>query len=551
MMRSIVYRYRLLISGFMILTVLAWADRALATDLCPPDVDADGFVGSDDLEAALPILFAPFFTSPDIIHAADANSDRKVAAGDLIAIVAALGRDCSQPTATPTITSPPLPTPSPTGTPTASFTRGAATTTPPATAMATATATITRTPTATRTPTVTPNPTFACQPIAISPSTFAASLTASDCLRLVAGEQRPSDAYTLQVAANQEIAVAITAASEPALVPYVIVIDSSGRFGQAEGAPPVRFRSVDAGMYTIIVATTATSPVAVGDYQVQVQARACPTPNSLSLRSTLSASIAGDECIDPAFPSFGTRFRGVDLYDVIVNSVPANVGITMRQVSADDSIIPEMTLNAPSGALLVDDFDTIDCADEERECVNIRFLALEVGAYRLVASGSGRTGRYTMTVIAPTCRATDLGALPASGAILCEGQDGPGCSGVWSGDTRETPCAAPLIDVEGLVPENGSPSDLYAFTAEAGATVHIALASFDPFVYLIGPSSAGNPLIAAASTDVMSMAVITQTLAIAGTYTVIAANSSFLDPPDEDVDAELEDYELLIERVAP
>ncbi len=357
----------------------------------------------------------------------------------------------------------------------------------------------------------------------------------------------------LNVGANQEVALDVVT-TDPNLLPYVILTDPSGRFGKVQGRPPLHFTSVDAVQYSLIVSTAADSPQELGDYQLETPMRTCPAPLSLGVPGARSASIAGDECADPYTPKFGTP-RGLDVYSINVGSVPLNLNVTLRQLSADESISPEMILFAPSGAILVDTIDTIDCTpeDDDRECVQMRLLAVETGDYPLYVGGGSGQGRYTVTVgSASACKASVVGALPASGAITCPGQAEPGCAGVWSGDLRETACAAPLIDVDGFVPEVGSAADLYAFTASAGDTVHLRLDTRgDPYVYLLGPTAAGNPLLGAASAPLAGDAELTAILPASGTYTVVAANGTLLDPPVDEDPADEESYDLFIERVSP
>lgn len=413
------------------------------------------------------------------------------------------------------------------------------------------TRTITPTPTPSPSPTISATP--ACTVVTIATASLVGRLSDGDCIRTVNGLPKPSDAYVLNVGANQEVALNVVT-RDASLQPYVVVTDPGGRFGQVQGRPPLRFSSIDAVQYSLIVSTAADSPQELGDYQLEVPIRTCPAPLSLGVPGARSASIAGDECTDPYTPKFGTP-RGLDVYGVTVGSVPLNLNVTMRQLSAAESISPEMMLFAPSGAILVDTIDTIDCTaeDDDRECVQMRLLAVEPGNYPLYVGGGSGQGRYTVTVAsAAACKALALGALPAAGAITCPGQAGPGCQGVWYGDVRKTACAAPMIEVDGSVPEVGSPSDLYTFTANAGDVVHLRLDTRgDPYVYLLGPATAGNPLLAAATAPLAGDAEMTAALPATGTYTVVAANGSLLDPPVDDDEGDDESYELIIERMPP
>lgn len=507
---------------------------ARASDLCPPDIDGDQVVSSADLDGVLAVIFAPSFIPPATRAAADANRDTRVGAADPIAVIGALGRDCLLPTPTPTATR---------STPTMTPTPSVLTATPTPTASATST----RTPTPS--PSSTPSPTPDCSSVALAGGTTAGELSSGDCVRQVGGKQRPSDAYTLGVGASQEVTVDVTSTSGAGLIPYLGFIDPSGRLNPLQGKPPFRFTTVGAQAYTLIIAAAPDSVDELGAYQVQVSTRTCPAPFSLGVPGGRSERIDASDCVDPNVPGFGTRARGVDIYSMAAGNVPLNLTITMRQVSSDDSISPEMSLSTPTGTVLVDDFDTIDCTpeDDDRECVQMRLLAIEAGTYRLVAGGGFGTGRYTMSVTSPSCRSLALGALPASGAIVCPGQSGPGCSGTWSGDVRETPCAAPLIEVDGIAPDNGSPSNLYSFVGTAGQTVHINLStSGDPYLYLLSPTAA---VIAQGAGGIGFDAEISVTLPVSGPYVVVAANGSLLDPPDGDTEADTETYDLTIENV--
>ena len=520
------------------LAAMCWSTSpaAQASVACPPDVNGDQVVSSADLEAELPILFAAGSASPSLRAAADTNRDLKVTAADAVAVVVSLGRDCRQPLPTPTATATAA---SPSPTPTLTATR-----TPTPTATITPTATSTRTATASATPTQTPIP--ACETVVVGSSPLSEALSAGDCTRLVDGRQVASDSYAVAVAANQEITLNVTSTGGSTLVPFIVLTDPTGRFGTVQGQPPLRFTSLTGGTYTFLVAAAAKSPQELGAYQLEVSARTCPAAASLPVPGSISNSIDGTECVDPYFPLFGARSYGADVYKIRVDTVPLNVNIAMRQVSADDLLSPDMILYAPSDALLVDDIDTIDCAavDSDRECVQIRFLAVEPGAYTLVASGGAGSGRYTLPIQSPlVCRPLDLGALPSAGPLSCPNQSAPPCSGVWYGDISKTRCAAPLLEVDGDAPENGSPADLYTFTAAAGQTLRVSLATAgDGYLYLLGPATAGNPVVASAH-DFAGPVELSVAIPVTGTYTLIAANGVMLDPPDDDA-GESEPYTL-------
>lgn len=358
-----------------------------------------------------------------------------------------------------------------------------------------------------------------------------------------------ADAYAVNVAANQEVTLKVTSTGGSTLVPYIVLNDPTGRFETVQGKPPLRFTSLSGATYTFLVAPAPDSAAVLGDYQLELSVRACPEPVSLGVRASKSAEIKGDECVDPYSPLFGTRLQGAHVYKINADSVPVSLSITMRQVNEEDLLFPEMILYSPSDALLVDDIDTIDCTaeDSDRECVEIRFLAVEPGAYTLTASGGTGEGRYTLSVLSSiACRPLALGALPAAGPLSCPNQPTLECSGAWYGDLSRTRCAAPVLAVDDEAPENGSPADLYSFTAAAGQRVRAQLATDgDPYLYLLGPATMGNRLIASAH-GFIDPAELSAALPIAGTYTLVAANGVMLDPPDDD-EGDSEPYTLSVE----
>jgi len=538
--------------GIVVVAIVALGTVApLCAAECPGDIDADGSVTAADVDRILRIVYSPSLATPAQREAADANRDTRINAADVVYAIGALGRDCALPTPTPTQTSlpsTPTATPSPSATPSVALATATATSTgPPGTPTRTPTITISPTPTRTATP--------SCDVIPVGPSRFTGTLVANDCPRMLGGQERPTDAFRIALPAGRGVSITVTNVGSSPLVPYLQVVDPSGTFESVSGRPAIHFTTSTSEPYTFVIGAAPNSPDVLGSYEVLIETKVCPTPLSIRIPASQSRDISGNECVDPYYPSVGPVAAGVDEYLLDIPNSLSNVFVQMRQVSAADIFFPELLLYGPTGKLLVDSIDNFDCTgeDDDRECVSMRLMILKPGVHRLLAGGGGRTGRYSLTVQnpSPPCRTTVLGALPAQGPILCAGQPGPGCVGTWYGDLRRTSCAAPLFDPDEDQPEVGSPADLYSFTAAAGDTVRVELVTDDPYVYLLGPSTAGNPLVGFATSSVLGdSAIVTATLPQSGTYSIVAANGIPLEPPDED-EGESVEYTLIVERVLP
>jgi hypothetical protein len=100
----------------------------------------------------------------------------------------------------------------------------------------------------------------------------------------------------------------------------------------------------------------------------------------------------------------------------------------------------------------------------------------------------------------------------------------------------------------------GAPADLYKFDASAGDVISVEMQSDgDAHLYLLGPASAGNPLIAEddeGSPNGSGDSLLAATLAVAGTYTIVAANNNFLFPPDppDQILADVVNYVLFVQK---
>jgi hypothetical protein len=196
-----------------------------------------------------------------------------------------------------------------------------------------------------------------------------------------------------------------------------------------------------------------------------------------------------------------------------------------------------MALLGPAGIELVSQDINFDCTAPSGTllCAQIRFLALQAGTYTVLASGSGGTGRYSMTLSAPACTPTVLNNLPPDRPHLCPGSP-LGCTGSLDGNTTHTPCAAPL-PVPGDtndVPEPGSPARLYSFSANVGDVISLRMDSADaPHLFVLGPAPA-NPLVAANNSGVSAQ--LATALVKPGTYTIVVANDNALLSDDDPID---------------
>jgi hypothetical protein len=505
-----------------------------AQGACAGDIDGDSQVTEADV-LALPGVIFSVVADAQPPAGADANRDGGVTATDLTAVVGLLGAPCQPATATLTPTSTVTPTAvSPSVTPTA--------TTP------SPTATLSPTPSLTPTRTATLTPTPACAMVAAPLGMSTGMLTTADCRRDYHGTPRYTDVYTVSAAPGQAITINLAGLASP----YLTIIDPAGQFGNAAGSPPIQFVSTTSAPYEVWVASDPQDPEQLGAYTLSVSAAPCPTPVSLSLPVTRNATLSATDCPDPAIPTRGARPLPVHLYTVDVPSPPYNLSFRMRQSLSADNLSPALTVLSPDGLEVVSTDQNVDCAapNSDLECALVRFLAVQPGTYTIIAGGG--TGRYSLSAASPRCRPTPLPTLSSAPQQV---------HGMLFGDMSQTQCGAPLpvsgTEFDGL-PEPGSPADLYTFSGAAGDVVSVEMDSEgDAHLFLLGPASAGNPLVAHADDRNVTGALniqVAATLPLAGTYTVVAADNSVLTPPDltdpED-DGDIVNYTLYVQKCGP
>jgi hypothetical protein len=511
--RTLLTSERTLAAVLASFALLFLAHTSRGQDSCPGDLDHDGVVTAADVGALLPLLFvAPFSLDIDTLIRADVNDDAVLTSADVAAIFTLDGLPCPPPLPTNTVT------PTPTTTP---F--------------------VTRTSTPTRPPT--PPPTPACVITQATLGSTNGTLSPTDCEQVFSGQSRLTDVYSITAAPGTAITVELTAVAP--LVGYLAVIDPAGQFQRVEGVSPIRFTLTSPKPYKILVTSKPASTVQVGDYTLMLTSTPCPTPVVLPIGTVRAFSLDGTECPEPGSPSVGTETEPADLFTFTVTDVPKNISITMQQQSVSDIISPSLALLGPDGYEPVALDDNLDCtaATGTLLCARIRFLALQPGTYTILATGGGGTGRYSMTVASPTCSPKVLTDIPADGPLNCPGSPS-GCTGTLAGDTAHTPCAAPVSspDNPDVLPESGSPADLYTFTASAGDVISVKMTSSDaPHLYLLGPAPS-NRLIAA--DDQLGLTQLAATLVLPGTYTIVAANDNALDPEDPTVVS----YTLLVQK---
>jgi len=503
---------RALAACLVALALLCTAHNSHAQDFCPGDLNHDGVVTAADAVALVPLLFVdPLTLDIDTLVRADVNDDGALSNADIVAILALDGLPC--------------PTPP-----------------PPATATPTPTATPIVTPTQTNTGTPTPTPTPACAVHQGALGSTNGTLDSTACQRLVSESMRLVDVYSITSTPGTAITVQLTTVAP--LAGYVVVLDPAGQFDRVEGVAPIQFTVTSAKPYQILVTSDPQSTVQLGDYTLTLTSTVCPTPVALPFGTSRPFNLDGTECPEPGMPTIGTLSEPTDVYTFTVTDVPKNVSIIMQQLGVNDTIFPVMALLGPDGFELVTQDDNFDCSAPTGTllCAEIRFLALQRGTYTILAGGLGGTGRYSLALVSPTCNPVALAAIPPDHPLTCPGS-AAGCVGTLQGNTTLTPCAAPLPAPGGkdYVPAPSSPAALYSFAASAGDVISVKMASDgNPHLYLIGPSPA-NALVTDDNTSMT--AELATTLAVPGTYTIVAANDATLAPEDNPVN-----YTLLIQK---
>jgi hypothetical protein len=292
------------------------------------------------------------------------------------------------------------------------------------------------------------------------------------------------------------------------------------------------------------VTSDPSTLASVGNYTLTLTSSTCPTPVALSIGTSRPFNLDGSECPEPGSPSVGTDQEPADAFTFTVTDVPKNISITMQQLSINDDIFPAVALLGPDGYELVSQDSDYDCTAPTGTlvCSQIRFLALQSGTYTVLATGTGGLGRYSMTLVSPSCTPKMLNNIPPDHPLSCSGT-GLGCMSTLDGNTTHTPCAAPLPDNPSVddVPQSGSPAELYKFTATAGDVISVRMTSADsPHLYLLGPVPASKLITSDSGSGAAQLAA---TLAVSGTYTIVAANDNALFSDDPAID-----YTLLVQK---
>ena len=520
-----------------------------AQQVCRGDVDGDGIVTAADVEALMPFLFDTEI-DPLTAQRADANADGIITGADLAAILRLDGVSCASPTPSSTPTGD---TPTPTVTRTPSLTTTPSLTPTPLT------------PTLTFTPRPTATPTQVCISQVLPFGTTDGELTLGDCQRGFDVVVRHTDVYTLVGTPGQAITVDVTSTSTAApIVPFVAVIDADGQFYRVDGLPPIQFVVTSPRAYQILVTSSPTVDEQLGPYRVTVTTMACPTPVALTIPTSRAAALDGTECAAPGAPTTKTRLNLADIYTFAVTQVPTNVSIVIRQLIQNSDMDPAFSLLGPDGTQVVTpDQDDDSAPGGFGVDAQARFLALQPGTYTIITTGNGcdpskPTARcqYSLNLTSPPCTATPLSNIPQDSPLNCAGSD-VGCQGMLYGDTSRTTCAAPLPipKISDGVPEPNSAADLYTFAAQTGDVISVEMDSDDDaHVFLLGPASAGNPLVAedddSGSPLKRSDSQLAATLALPGTYTMIATNNNALlppSPPDDPV-GDIVNYRLFVQK---
>lgn len=486
----------------------AWAQSS-----CRGDVDGSGTVDAGDARAVMLVLFDVDGFDAASVAAADVNRDEVVSIADVVDTLRLRGTTC------------PGFTPTPTRTPTR-----------------------TATPTATRTLPPTATPTVACVESNAGLGTTNGSLTNGDCLREFRREVRRADQYAFVGTVGQAVRIDLTANG---FSPWLRVLDANGFFVAVEGVAPIEFVVTTNRPYTILVTSNPSTESQLGTYAMTLAARTCPVAQ---LRTQVT-DFDGSECPDPSYPTQGERKELADTYEFTIAAPLTLVSILMRQNLEDSLIDPQITVYGPGG------YEVFPAYQADDQAVGgfgfdalARFLALEAGVYRVVATGGGCDPEdevgcgYRMIFSTATCNASTIANIPATSRAPIPG--------VHYGDPTKTRCAAPLPlpgNDDSGVPEVASPADLYVFDGTAGEVISIEMESEDePQLYLLGPSAGGNPLVAVdGGYDGAAEARIGLTLPATGRYTVVAAIKNYLfapDPEDPEDTGDSAEYTLFVQK---
>lgn len=486
---------------------------AAPAQTCRGDVDASGGIDAADVQAVVLVLFdLEGFDAPSVA-AADVDRDGAVSVSDIVSTLKLVGSDC--PGFTPT----PSRTPTRTGTPT---------------------------PTRTSPPTATP--TAVCVVTTAALGTTNGSLTTGDCLREFRREVRRADQYSFSGTPGQAVKLELAATG---FTQWVRVLDANGFFVAVEGASPVEFMVTTERPYTLLITSNPSTESQLGTYAMTLTSRSCPVA---ALRTQVT-DFDGSECPDPSYPTLGTRQELADTYEFTVLEPLTLVSIQMRQNLEDSLIDPQIAIYGPGGYEVFPAFQADDQAVGGFGFDALaRFLAIEPGVYRVVATGGGCDPEddvgcgYRMVFSTATCNATLIANIPATSRQAI--------SGVHYGDTTKTRCAAPL-PLPGLnengEPEIASPADVYTFDGTAGEVISIEMESEDePQLYLLGPAASGNPLVAQdGGFDGAAEARIGLTLPATGRYTLVAAIKNYLfapDPEDPEDEGDTAEYTLFVQK---
>lgn len=543
---------------YVLLSLVLCAATAVSAQTCPGDLTGDRFITRLDLQLATAELFvsAPgHVTNPN----ADANADAVVSVADVSRIVTLLGANCR----TPTVTASRSATLTPTPTATPSRTASAIATPPPATSTATATRTITRSPTITATipPSPTATPTIVCAVRNVSIGTTNAELAASDCQRLFQNAPRYTDVYQFVGTPGQAVRLDVTPTGAPPMVdPFITLVEQNGQFDRVDLAPPAEFVVASTKPYTIYVTTKPLSTQPFGTYQLTLTARPCPTPrviNPVAGVVAVQGQLDATDCPDTANPVQVNAPNPVDLYTFTITDVPQNIYIEMQQL-LEDGPDPSFSIIGPDGFEILSP-DALDDAVGGRyeSDAGGRFLALRPGIYTIVAQGG--MGPYRLIANTPLCfPKRNLTNIPTDRPVVCG--NGPGCPGTLYGDRAKSPCGAPLPQpgAPDDLPEPDGTADLYTFTAQAGDVISVELSvpADDAHLFLLGPESAGNPIVVedddggpnGAGPD----AQLAATLVRAGKYTIVATvNSALLKPSTDPTEPDPGDafaYTLFVQK---